>query len=453
MQLAGEQGSNSLPAAAEPGTLKHPRRTRPDSPRDGGEGEELGAAFQPLKRQHSSSMEGRGTSAMRGLPAQAGTPHDTTPPTAPADDSIVAPPAAVAPPPVLGSSQPLPPGAPGPSSSAASAPQSGAPLDLAARRLSVDTRSQSFPQHHSRGSGSGSAATQEGPVSPRRHPPHHSHQVCPPYGHKAVIGRRPKMEDAYSAVPFLLEVPISEAALDELVPPRIASHVRSAGSSASGAAAAGAASELSTATQQQQQQGGAPSMGGPGGGGSGMGLLSPQSGSGSSEPAMLVEALHFFGVFDGHGGADAAMHCAKTMHERVREVLSAITSPGGGGAASPHSMATTPGPEASSTGGGAGSGDVELPPVSAAASMGRGASRASNYEDPAAELREAGSASSSTSEASFLDCEVEGAGGSNKVEGLPCTSETVEAALTKAFHMTGAGCRQGLLGQLCLKHI
>lgn len=29
---------------------------------------------------------------------------------------------------------------------------------------------------------------------------------CPPHGAKAICGRRPRMEDAYTAVPFLLEV-------------------------------------------------------------------------------------------------------------------------------------------------------------------------------------------------------------------------------------------------------
>ncbi|KAL0035686.1 hypothetical protein WJX79_008706 [Trebouxia sp. C0005] len=33
-------------------------------------------------------------------------------------------------------------------------------------------------------------------------------QACPPHGAKAICGRRPKMEDAYTAIPFLLEVPV-----------------------------------------------------------------------------------------------------------------------------------------------------------------------------------------------------------------------------------------------------
>ena len=38
-------------------------------------------------------------------------------------------------------------------------------------------------------------------------------------------------------------------------------------------------------------------------------------------PAYL-ETLHFFGVFDGHGGAEAALHCAQTLHQRIVEAIS-----------------------------------------------------------------------------------------------------------------------------------
>jgi serine/threonine protein phosphatase PrpC len=28
-----------------------------------------------------------------------------------------------------------------------------------------------------------------------------------------------------------------------------------------------------------------------------------------------MDSIHYFGVFDGHGGADAAWHCAQRMHQ------------------------------------------------------------------------------------------------------------------------------------------
>lgn len=40
---------------------------------------------------------------------------------------------------------------------------------------------------------------------------------CPPHGAKAICGRRPRMEDAYTAVPFLLEV--RRLTSPEAVPP------------------------------------------------------------------------------------------------------------------------------------------------------------------------------------------------------------------------------------------
>jgi protein phosphatase 2C len=42
-----------------------------------------------------------------------------------------------------------------------------------------------------------------------------------------------------------------------------------------------------------------------------------------------LETLHFFGVFDGHGGAEAALHCAQTLHQRIAEALAATVDPAG----------------------------------------------------------------------------------------------------------------------------
>lgn len=43
----------------------------------------------------------------------------------------------------------------------------------------------------------------------------------------------------------------------------------------------------------------------------------------SEEP--YLETLHFFGVFDGHGGAEAALHCAQTLHQHIADALAAAT--------------------------------------------------------------------------------------------------------------------------------
>lgn len=129
-------------------------------------------------------------------------------------------------------------------------------------------------------------------------------QACPPHGAKAICGRRPKMEDAYTAIPFLLEVPIpaGQLGVNELIPPRIATHVKTA-------AAVGPDNDSSQASHSTS--------------GDAAGLCHTPQGPYSP----FMETLHFFGVFDGHGGAEAALHCAQTLHQRIAEALSAVSSP------------------------------------------------------------------------------------------------------------------------------
>ena len=130
-------------------------------------------------------------------------------------------------------------------------------------------------------------------------------QACPPHGAKAICGRRPKMEDAYTAIPFLLEVPVpaDQLHVSELIPPRIATHVRTA-SNVTEHSAAEAQTGADTAAVPQSS-----------------------SPSATMHHANYMETLHFFGVFDGHGGAEAALHCAQTLHQRIAEALSAVSSP------------------------------------------------------------------------------------------------------------------------------
>lgn len=110
--------------------------------------------------------------------------------------------------------------------------------------------------------------------------------MCPPHGAKAIIGRRSKMEDAYKAVPFLLEVPLHEhTSSEEKVPPRVAVH-------------------LQNANQAPPQR-------------------APPSGMSASNANLQAyrETFHFFGVFDGHGGDAAAQYCSTILHERIAEAL------------------------------------------------------------------------------------------------------------------------------------
>jgi len=288
--------------------------------------------------------------------------------------------------------------------------------------------------------------------------------VCPPYGSKSVIGRRAKMEDAFKAVPNLMQVPLHREA-DELLPPRLAPQLRSTSTSskcsaetatAAATAAAGVPQQIPTVptnsgseTQQAVSTTTAGSAFAPQTAPEGLTICPPDETS--------VENLHFFGVFDGHGGADAAMHCAKTLHERVKQVLSSVTSRGNSGnmgTPSPTDIDTQQGAERKqeeefSLGGGAA--DLEV-------AEGGGVEGSSTSPAVATEVPLSSTFESGSSDVDFMDAvdlEASDSGGDKddtnegvhrsgagrlnqavSIEGLPCTTETVEAALTKAFHLT-----------------
>ncbi|KAK9791129.1 hypothetical protein WJX73_003818 [Symbiochloris irregularis] len=103
---------------------------------------------------------------------------------------------------------------------------------------------------------------------------------CPPHGVKAVCGRRPRMEDAYTAYPFLVEVPLlSEDVLTDLIPTRIAGQVRSAGNTPPSSDAGGSDCEVDNNRAAAAANSGTPKV----------------------RSHVTKESLHFFGVFDGHG--------------------------------------------------------------------------------------------------------------------------------------------------------
>ena len=244
------------------------------------------------------------------------------------------------------------------------------PMDAAAPPADAASDLAQAPAASSQGATGVTAQQQPQPPSQQQQqqqPPMHpsASQVCPPFGSKSVIGRRAKMEDACVAVPYLVEVPVSRAGVDELLPPRIAPQLRGSASQgvsglsgappgrADGSISSSATPATGGSEQQQQQQAAqmaAEAM-----------LTEPARQGAVTDRA--TETLHFFGVFDGHGGADAALHCAKSLHERVRDALSTCAAgpssellalrskdPGGGGvqpAAQPQADVQ---PQASSSG-------------------------------------------------------------------------------------------------------
>ena len=147
----------------------------------------------------------------------------------------------------------------------------------------------------------------------------HTGQTCPPHGAKAICGRRPRMEDAYTAIPFLLEVLVPSDVLGQhdILPPRIATQVKSASDSPASSISDGndghpEAQPDSKATADQVSSSSA---------------LPASQQPADAQKGHYVETLHFFGVFDGHGGAEGALHCAQTLHQRIVEAISAQTSP------------------------------------------------------------------------------------------------------------------------------
>lgn len=162
---------------------------------------------------------------------------------------------------------------------------------------------------------------------------------CPPHGAKSVMGRRAKMEDTFVAIPDLIGVAFADS-LNEIIPPRIADQMQQSTQSGSCSATKESAGELGTAAiigengaakpkadsdtilhatsskmmeskRREELQGGV----------AGSARDVSRSPGAPAKSHKTFEQIHFFGVFDGHGGADAAQHCQETMHERLKEAI------------------------------------------------------------------------------------------------------------------------------------
>ena len=148
----------------------------------------------------------------------------------------------------------------------------------------------------------------------------------PPHGVKAVIGKRPKMEDAFFCSTNFIAVPSSSNEHnEEKLPARIAMQLRR--TSNPGSEADAALSPLMSP--------------------SGRSLPDPHT-LGSDATEEPLESLHFFAVYDGHGGAQAANHCAARLHQHLSEALANVhphSAAGGAGARHPVGPRPAPIPE------------------------------------------------------------------------------------------------------------
>ena len=162
---------------------------------------------------------------------------------------------------------------------------------------------------------------------------------CPPHGAKSVMGRRAKMEDTFVAIPDLIGVAFVDS-LIEIIPPRIADQMQQIGENDSCSTARHLGEELETAAIVGENGAAKPRadsdtiLHAPSskitegkrreelvGTVAGMGRDVSHGPEASAKPKKVLEQIHFFGVFDGHGGANAAHHCQETMHERLKEAI------------------------------------------------------------------------------------------------------------------------------------
>lgn len=275
---------------------------------------------------------------------------------------------------------------------------------------------------------------------------------CPPYGSKSVVGRRAKMEDSCTAIPNLVEIPVCWDP-EEILPPRIAPQLRSARSSDRGESIAetnavessnrvdashGKRSETNCSDDRVH--------------------VSLNRHSSVRLPTIefpkaimevsSVETLHFFGVFDGHGGADAATHCAKTLHEHVRNVLSssAKSPASANGESFIHEDQKSQDEKIPGGVDSVNMVDGFAPSIEATdgficetlsqdtQSNGSSGEAAIALESGTNSLCE-GKAPCSDADVDDQNKSIDGASSTNVDESCPLTAENMEAALTKAFHM------------------
>ncbi len=128
---------------------------------------------------------------------------------------------------------------------------------------------------------------------------------CPAHGVKAVCGKRNKMEDMYAVQPNFFDIPLSPAAdgLQDKLPQRIAVQLEAAADNSPTCSA-----PLSPSGAQAQNAEGDQSI---------------NSYGTTSDTGTMCDTLHFFGVYDGHGGCQAAEHCAKRLHHHLSLALAA----------------------------------------------------------------------------------------------------------------------------------
>eukprot|EP00798_Chlamydomonas_sp_ICE-L_P017380 gene17380-23682_t len=131
---------------------------------------------------------------------------------------------------------------------------------------------------------------------------------CPPHGVKAVCGKRSKMEDTYVVQVNFFDLPpssIEDSPFDK-IPPRLSNHGLSSPESEGSVLSSSTQSHCICPIPSDIE-------------------VSTKSVS-DSATAGSSDTLHFFGVYDGHGGSEAAQHCANRLHQHLNAALVHVTS-------------------------------------------------------------------------------------------------------------------------------
>lgn len=182
----------------------------------------------------------------------------------------------------------------------------------------------------------------------------HGSRPCPPYAAKSVVGQRFTMEDrcvewrgvclsgrrgrqcmerlrttltlltlslcSWQAVPDLLLVPghwsryMAVDQLPSIMPPSQQGDGAQSAQAVDQTAEAGAAGAAAEAPAKASADAPAPQP---------VVIPDPSSGRQGGSEELVASSVHFFAVYDGHGGADVAKHCAKNLHEQLKKIVSA----------------------------------------------------------------------------------------------------------------------------------
>lgn len=146
--------------------------------------------------------------------------------------------------------------------------------------------------------------------------PPSSHCTCPPYAVKATCGKRSMMEDTYAMCPNICELPMATdtCQVADKLPHRIAVQFENGCMYLPGlpSAPSPALPALHSEPQGFSRLTSHPTT---------LGADAEHSVGSFTSSDGSVEKLHFFGVYDGHGGIEASQHCAKRLHHHLSKAL------------------------------------------------------------------------------------------------------------------------------------